>query len=610
VAKTTQKQGQQAETSSSGELVQRSSLSPDPYGEMLALQGMVGNGAVNRLLQGGRSAVVQAKLTIGQPGDKYEREADRVAKEVMRRIHNPQSDIVQGQSLLEEEDEHLRRKPSLQGQIISLHSVSPGDGQTVSPNLEAAIRHARGGGEALPESVRLPMEQAFGADFSKVKVHNSAESDCLNCSLSARAFTTGQEIFFRQREYTPESQKGQEILAHELAHVIQQKKSTSPMLSYLSSGIYLQRLVAITRGQYGQELRDYQSGSGLPDQPFRLLNLSPSFRSMVIALDDRYVTIYNFPNIPTEEYIDSNGFINDSPRNGEWAGSGRRVIYIRSSGLGGGSWFEPAFSPGSNVPVDQVLIGDQSYLDSDPSERNRHLPGLIESIAHETTHVYNSVTPGASPTPTAPSMAATIEANIREEALTRSSEHQILTEIWRRSTAEDRRSLGSRGPAPLSQAVEREIRSQTPRSGLSVEAQEELAYVERSFVSRRPVMTYLESYFFDYKLRGAMHNTSPEEILDMDNIVAHIPLSPEEANQYLDRDCTIWYHDPDEDLYVLLTSEYGRWLFFKRVVGNRWSTFRESHSENEPGFDVAKERILEEHAAAYFGSEIRYHELP
>jgi hypothetical protein len=91
VAKVTQKQGQQAESSPSGELVQRSSLSRDPYGEVLALQGMVGNGAVNRLLRGGRSAVLQAKLTFGQPGDKYEQEADRVAKQVVQRINSPES---------------------------------------------------------------------------------------------------------------------------------------------------------------------------------------------------------------------------------------------------------------------------------------------------------------------------------------------------------------------------------------------------------------------------------------------------------------------------------------------------------------------------------------
>ncbi|MEH1916916.1 eCIS core domain-containing protein [Nostoc sp.] len=58
------------------------------------------------------------------------------------------------------------------------------------------------------------MEQAFGADFSGVKVHTNGQSDQLNRSIQARAFTTGQDVFFREREYNPGSQGGQELLTH------------------------------------------------------------------------------------------------------------------------------------------------------------------------------------------------------------------------------------------------------------------------------------------------------------------------------------------------------------------------------------------------------------
>jgi hypothetical protein len=67
------------------------------------------------------------------------------------------------------------------------------------------------------------MEKAFGGvDFSQVKVHNDAVSDQLNQSIQARAFTTGQDVFFRGGEYNPGSRGGQELLAHELTHVVQQ----------------------------------------------------------------------------------------------------------------------------------------------------------------------------------------------------------------------------------------------------------------------------------------------------------------------------------------------------------------------------------------------------
>ena len=70
------------------------------------------------------------------------------------------------------------------------------------------------------------MEQAFGADFGGVKVHTDSRSDQLNQSIQARAFTTGQDVFFRQGEYNPGSRGGQELLAHELTHVVQQNGGT------------------------------------------------------------------------------------------------------------------------------------------------------------------------------------------------------------------------------------------------------------------------------------------------------------------------------------------------------------------------------------------------
>jgi len=95
-------------------------------------------------------------------------------------------------------------------------------GAAASP-VEQAIRGARGGGEALPERVRGPMERSFGADFGGVAVHADGRSDALNRALGARAVTTGDDIFFRRGEYRPESAGGRALLAHELTHVVQQR---------------------------------------------------------------------------------------------------------------------------------------------------------------------------------------------------------------------------------------------------------------------------------------------------------------------------------------------------------------------------------------------------
>ena len=186
-------------------------------------------------------SLVQPKLTIGQPGDKYEQEADQAASQVVNQINAPvpqqsgQSQSVQREAVQEEDDE-LSMKPeisTIQREAVSeeeeelqtkpmLQLQPSGGGMAAAPDLEASIQQAQGSGQPLTDSIRQPMEQAFGADFSNVKVHTDTQSDQLNQSIQARAFTTGQDVFFRQGEYNPGSRGGQELLAHELTHVVQQ----------------------------------------------------------------------------------------------------------------------------------------------------------------------------------------------------------------------------------------------------------------------------------------------------------------------------------------------------------------------------------------------------
>jgi len=84
------------------------------------------------------------------------------------------------------------------------------------------INRERGGGQALDNNVQARMSEATGQDLIGVKVHTGPESHALNESLSAKAFTTGHDIFFREGAYDPGSSGGQELLAHELTHVVQQ----------------------------------------------------------------------------------------------------------------------------------------------------------------------------------------------------------------------------------------------------------------------------------------------------------------------------------------------------------------------------------------------------
>jgi hypothetical protein len=105
---------------------------------------------------------------------------------------------------------------------LARESVEPGDASGISPQVERTIQQKRGGGQSMDSGVRGQMESSFGANFEGVRVHTDHQSDSLNRELSARAFTTGQDIFFRQGAYQPASSSGRELLAHELTHVVQQ----------------------------------------------------------------------------------------------------------------------------------------------------------------------------------------------------------------------------------------------------------------------------------------------------------------------------------------------------------------------------------------------------
>ena len=180
---------------------------------VMQLHQTYGNRYVQRLLN---SNAVQAKLTVNAPGDIYEQEADRIADEVISaeksQVHRQEEEEEEEKEEKEEEEE----EEELQAQSAE------GQPDTVSESIEARINNARGSGHTLSENARQPMEQAFGADFSDVRVHTDSEANLLNQQLSARAFTTARDIFFRQGEYSPGSDSGKKLIAHELTHVVQQ----------------------------------------------------------------------------------------------------------------------------------------------------------------------------------------------------------------------------------------------------------------------------------------------------------------------------------------------------------------------------------------------------
>jgi Domain of unknown function (DUF4157) len=95
----------------------------------------------------------------------------------------------------------------------------------VHPSVQSTIDATRGGGGSLDTGVEARLTPSLG-DLSDVRVHTDDTADKLNRAVSARAFATGTDVYFARGEYNPGSAEGDRLIAHELAHTVQQRGAT------------------------------------------------------------------------------------------------------------------------------------------------------------------------------------------------------------------------------------------------------------------------------------------------------------------------------------------------------------------------------------------------
>jgi hypothetical protein len=197
------------------ELVQRSQTGtppPQTAHPVLQLQRAFGNQAVLRRLQ--------AKLTVNQPGGPDEQEADRVATQVMR-MPSASAGLQRAcdcgggdcADCKAKAAEEVQRRPA----------ADPAAETDVPPVVHDVLRSS---GQPLDSSFRASFEPRFGHDFSGVRVHTGPQAAAAAASIQAKAFTAGSSIVFGAGQYAPSQPQGQELLAHELTHVIQQGASS------------------------------------------------------------------------------------------------------------------------------------------------------------------------------------------------------------------------------------------------------------------------------------------------------------------------------------------------------------------------------------------------
>lgn len=150
-------------------------------------------------------------LVVGAADDHAEHDADRLADQALSRLAAGAPAPAVG-----DDGTRIRRTASEGGAVVGR------EGGALDRDTTGRIESARRGGERLPDEVRGPMEAAFGRSFGKVRVHTDTAAARLSHSVSAEAFTTGNDIFFADGAFDTRSARGQRVLAHELGHVVQQ----------------------------------------------------------------------------------------------------------------------------------------------------------------------------------------------------------------------------------------------------------------------------------------------------------------------------------------------------------------------------------------------------
>jgi len=233
-------------------------------------------------------AAIQPKLSVSTPDDPHEKEADRVADQVMR-MPEPAAAQVEtpsqhGEELQRKEEEeqpvhakletpHITaiqckqqgksinpsRMPFVQRSSNEEVTMDAGDAAqsgyhseghlslkaqplcrspgmpvndrgppAASSNFESALSSSKGHGSALPSDTMQTMNTRFNTDFSDVRIHTGSTAETLSNSINAQAFTHGSDIYFNTGKFQPGTEGGGLLLAHELTHTIQQGSISQP----------------------------------------------------------------------------------------------------------------------------------------------------------------------------------------------------------------------------------------------------------------------------------------------------------------------------------------------------------------------------------------------
>ncbi len=432
--------------------------------------------------------------------------------------------------------------------------------------------------QPLDAATRGSMEQRFHHGFGDVRVHTDSAAQASAAAEGALAYTAGRDVVFGAGQYRPHTLAGRWLIAHELAHVIQQRGAAgrgtgegalereageagmrvalggAAQVSPGQGGLAVQFLKVSSNG-FGKALEDFTNTHGVKDKEVALLKKSGAFMKLVTdTLDKKYVwaddPIFKVTqNLKTPDAsgrksvkvsqleIGPDGRVT-APAT--VAGKGMRAIRVTA---GGGARFGSANAPPDYLGTDFISV--------DPGN-------FIQEIAHEATHAAAFVWGSAPPSRT---LVAEIEAGIQDEVRARESEARILGQIPDPAVKAKAKTVGSRD----AWQVERDV---SPGANL----------------------TYLEMFFFSRELRDAQTRQRLTDAqaaklrTEIDDLFGSVILKPSPG--------------------------YGQTWFEWKSAERDWREFNSTHSPRDPNFAAEKEKLIQRHAKRFFKGKVSYRPHP
>jgi uncharacterized protein DUF4157 len=429
-----------------------------------------------------RTFDVRAKLAVSQPGGVLEREADRVAEHV---LHSPEP----GQKLNTRNDAQLRLSRDASSAAQSSLELSSDVHDVVNSP-----------GEPLDTATRAFMEPRFGVDFSRVRIHSDERAVASAHSLNARAYTVGSHIVFGAGEYAPSAEAGQQLLAHEMAHVVQQNeggglaiqrregqypgptpspghggenRSASPRdaRNYPSYYTILKPKKLNVKGPFSAAILDSISSSYF-DAPAKCVSKSectPEFHGARKA--ELILTLLE----SSADFVDMAAKLDAFYADDSNPGFRMSEAFMGSKFVRAGIPFQTRKGEKATTDSGDVMMIDQSDQTGNPlmSGADTSLTdqqvavAFVDALVHETVHAFRRVSKLTKPG---------LKGSIEEELETRKKSGAILTDI------------ASRSKDPIKQEAQRYIKAiqadtrSMKQVGLSMVSGDGITYVESFFV--------------------------------------------------------------------------------------------------------------------------------